>query len=137
MKTDAAGPREGRPGPAVKDNVLQQGEGVKNPKLQSVHVEFSQEEKNKHKARALNMIAVIFEEKNELRKAAAALKQCIGLAPSNPYYYEKLGLMLLRSDSKEKKTEGYGLLKKAAEKGSQNKSIYYILGEYFRKSENP
>jgi len=102
-----------------------------------IRVDFSQKERNKHRARAVNMMAAMYEAHDESGKAVQALRQCIALSPSNPYYYEKLGLMLAGSGSAAEQKEGYGMLEKAASRGSENGDIYFMLGEYFRKNGDP
>ena len=106
---------------------------VNGPDTGVVRTEFTENEKNSHKARASNMMAVMYESRGQQGKAVRALKRCISLDPSNPYYFRRLGLLLISSGNSEEQKEGYRLLEQAALRKSTYRNIYFLLGEYFRK----
>jgi len=95
----------------------------------------SEEAFRRCRARAANMMSVLYDGEKERGKIEEALRRCISLDPGNWYYYEKLGFLILKGGGKRKE-EGYRLLEQAAEKGTPNRDVYYVLGERAEEKGN-
>ena len=68
--------------------------------VEILEVRMTEQESAVYRARALNMMCVLWGRRHESDRVEKALTECAALEPANPYYLAKLGFLLLRSDGK-------------------------------------